>query len=124
MDKPVVHHHGLDFLKKKTKLEPIHRHKLGTPIRGGCIEHPEGAGEAQTYYWIWADDGGRKIVWGPYPTNEEAQRRAYGKLHCYFEVVPLHTRDEGTASRMLRARMLDSTGDISESFKRFKHKEE
>lgn len=122
MDKPTIHHHGLDFLRKKTKLEPLGKHHVSG--FGAVGVHHEGIEDSRTYWWLWASDNGRHIVWGPYITQEEGYRRGYAKLHCPFEVVPLHTRDTNAASATLRSRLLDETGNIGESFKRFKHKEE
>lgn len=118
MDKPIIHHHGLDWLKKKTHLDPIHSHHHSMPHAG---QDGNKQMDSKTYYWIWAEEGGRRILWGAYNSHEEAERRAYSKLHCYFEIIALNTRDEGTASKILRARLLDSSGNISESFQRFKH---
>ncbi len=116
MDRPIIHHHSLDSLKHRTRLEPIHSHHGHTNLSNN-----NSISDDKTYYWIWAEEGGRRILWGAYSSYEEAQRRAYGKLHCYFEIVPLKTRDEGTASRILRSRLLESSGNISESFQRIKH---
>jgi len=117
MDHKTVHHHGLDYLQHKLKLPSPGMHSHHT----GSVQHKEGILDSRTYYWIWAEENGRHILWGPYQSNEEANRKGFAKLHCYFEVVPLRTRDEGTASRLLRARLLDDSGDISGSFKRIKH---
>ena len=80
---------------------------------------------SRTYFWIWAEtENGRRIVWGAYQSYNEAQRVGASKLNCPFEVIELNTRDEGTASRILRARLLnESNGNIEESFKRFSHKQ-
>lgn len=101
-----IHHHSLEGLKHRAHLHPMVHDRDG---------------DNRTYYWVWANDAGRRIVWGPYSSCEEASRKGYSKLKCPFEVVPLKTRDEGAASRMLRSKLLDSSGSISESFQRFKH---
>ena len=85
--------------------------------------HGERQQTSRIYYWLWADGDGRKIIWGPYLTFESAERKGYSKLGGNFEVVQLRTRDEAEASRLLRSRMLDETGDVELSFHRFKHTE-
>lgn len=74
-----------------------------------------------TYYWIWGRDCGRRVVWGPFESHHEATDKALMKLSSDFEIVPLRTRDQATASRILRSRVLDETGDFDETFKNFKH---
>jgi hypothetical protein len=81
------------------------------------------AKSVRTYYWIWAEGDNRQILWGPYKSFDDAERKGYSKLGGNFEVVPLKTRDEAEASRIMRDRMLNDTGDIGESFQRFKHTE-
>jgi hypothetical protein len=77
---------------------------------------------AKTYYWVWATlENGRHIIWGAYNTYNDAENKAYSKLGGNFEVVPLKTRDESEASRILRAKYLEESGDVEDSFKRFKH---
>jgi hypothetical protein len=91
------------------------------------IQHPGGVKDTQTvsrkYFWIWAEGEDRRIVWGAYQTYKEAERVAASKLNCPYEIVELPTRDEGAASRMLRARLLNESGDTEGSFKRFSHKQ-
>jgi hypothetical protein len=78
------------------------------------------------YYWVWAMEpmGGKqkRVLLGPFMSEDEAYTRAYSKLSGNFEVVSLATRDVTLASRILRARVLDETGDSMETFKRFRHK--
>lgn len=114
-----IHHKTIADLKRGCKLSPIQPSHL----HSRNLQHSNESLDSRTYYWIWAEENGRRILWGPYTTNEEAQRRGYSKLHCYFEVVALRTKDESTASRLMRARMLNDTGNIGESFQRFGHKE-
>jgi hypothetical protein len=85
-------------------------------------DNPDRTTVNRKYFWIWAEGTGRRIVWGAYNTRQEAERIAASKLNCPYEVVELNTRDEGQASRILRARMLGDTGDIDGSFQRFSHK--
>lgn len=75
-----------------------------------------------TYYWIWGIEEGRRVLCGPEMTEEAAYQWGFKNLTSDFEVVPLSTRDEATASRIMRARLLEETGSPSLTFKRFKHK--
>jgi len=84
---------------------------------------PRALGHQQVYWWIWGVEHGRRIVWGPYESDSEAYAKGYSKLSGKFEVVPLRTRDTAEASRILRARLFEETGDIDETFKYFRHKE-
>ncbi len=92
------------------------------------IKHHEPAKTRQErhyYYWIWFDrNDTHKGLWGAYNSYEEAERKAVSKLNVPYEIVKLPTRDETEASRMMRAGMLDKTGDINRSFSRFSHAEE
>jgi len=86
--------------------------------------HGERQQTSRIYYWLWSEqDDGRKIVWGPFLDFASAERRGYSKLGGNFSVETLRTRDEAEASRLLRAKLLDETGDVSHSFRRFRHKE-
>lgn len=75
------------------------------------------------YYWVWGYDSnaGRWVVWGAFPTWDEADREGSTKLSGNYEVVPLDTRDEAKASRILRSKFLQKTGDTKQAFRRFKH---
>lgn len=74
-----------------------------------------------TYWWIWAIEEGRRIVWGPFQTQEEGTQKAYATLQGDFSVIPLKTRNEVEASRQLRAKVLVETQDVSSTFRRFEH---
>lgn len=75
-----------------------------------------------TYYWVWGMENGRRVLWGPAYSYEEANRVGYSKLTGTFEVVPLRTKNEATASRMLKARVLNETSSADEALKRLRHK--
>ena len=69
-------------------------------------------------YWYvvaWVD--GRKIILGPFNTNEDAYQEGYQKVDGDFESVNLPTSDLGRAVRMLRMR----DDNISDSFRRTRH---
>ncbi len=78
--------------------------------------------QTELHYYVWGNDSGKRFVWGPYATREIAQQHA-DKVRCEYEIVALKTGDQSEASRILRGRVLDETGNISETFKRFSHKE-
>ena len=89
------------------------------------LEHPSFEHEKQKrYYWIWFNKSDtHKGLWGPYNSYAEAERIAVSKLNVPYEVMELTTRDEGEASRRLRSRLLNETGDTEKSFNKFSHKQ-
>lgn len=77
------------------------------------------------YYWVWGwSDRGRRILWGPFYTDDSAWKEGYAHLQSDFEVIKLKTRNEAEASRQLRSRMLEETSSVEQTFKRFSHKRE
>lgn len=75
-----------------------------------------------TFWWVWGVEDGRRILFGSFSSEGEAYQVGYAKLSGNFEVVPLKTIDVSAASRILRARVLNETEDVTKTFKRFKHK--
>lgn len=75
----------------------------------------------QTYYWISAHHQGNDILIYGGETYEEAERKGSEKLPCIFEVIALPTIDIKAASRMLKGRKLEETGNLDESLKRMRH---
>jgi len=74
------------------------------------------------YWWVYGWHKNRRIILGPYSSEEEAYEDGYAKISSDVKAVPLRTRDEQKASREIRARVLDETRDIDETFRRFRHK--
>lgn len=74
------------------------------------------------YWWVYGNQNGRRVLFGPFTTEDEAEREGYAKLTSNYETVCLKTRDEQQASRILRARVLGETQNLDETFRRFKHK--
>ena len=72
----------------------------------------------QVYYWIVANYQSRLVIIGPKDSEQEANEFAYQKLDVPVEVVPLQTRDRSKAAAQLKARRLDSTGNLGESIQR------
>ena len=106
----------------KSSRVKIQHNKIMHKYNGLTHEHEPNT-NTKYYYWIWFDRSeGHKGLWGAYSTYEEADRKAVSKLNTPFEIVKLRTRDEGEASRMLRSQLLNETGDVETSFKRFSHK--
>ena len=73
------------------------------------------------YWWIYAMQDGKRIIWGSFPTEEEAMQTGYSVLSGNFECVPLRTKNSVEASRILRARVLAETQNVPLTFKRFEH---
>lgn len=112
------------------KFRPLKHHKIDQKHEGGSVIHHFGLPHVnlpqrdnKQYYWVWGQGDGRNVVWGPFNTYEEAERKGSSKLSGYFEVIPLRTRQEQEASRIIRSKQLEKTGDAGKSFERFKHKE-
>lgn len=74
------------------------------------------------YYWVWGWDGNRRVIFGPFNTDNEANELGYQKLQTDYEVVRLNTRNEQEASRKLRFQVLDNTANLPEAMRRFRHK--
>lgn len=86
-------------------------------------ENYEPSAERQReYYYIFAVSQGKRVFLGPYDTEEEANRIGFGKLEGNFECIPLPTRDRSRATGMLKARLLDKSGNLENSLERVKHK--
>lgn len=101
-----------------------HKHKVGVDSSSPNPIEYDGKRTKKFYYWIWFDrDENHKGVWGSYLTYEEAERKAVSKLNTPYEIVKLPTRDEGEASRLLRSKLLDESGNVERTFNRFSHKE-
>lgn len=81
---------------------------------------------AQTYYWIKAEHGGKTILILPKGesalTEDSAYQWGFQKLPHNFEVVGLPTRDISRASRLLKGRRLDETGNIDSALEKYQHK--
>jgi len=90
-------------------------------INHNKVQHAGEKPTSRLYYWLWSEQDNRKIVWGPFPDFASAERRGYSKLGGNFSVEQLRTKDEAEASRLLRSKLLDETGDVSSSFRRFRH---
>lgn len=74
------------------------------------------------YWWIWGiSNEGRRVVWGPYMSEDEAHKEGYQYLAGDFEVIPLKTKDEAKASRELRSRYAKECRNLDEAFKPFSH---
>ena len=100
-----------DKFRSRFNHPKIDHHKVGR----------DPAMTTKTYYWISAEGGGKNIIWGPYGSRDEASRKLCSKLGGAGEILELHTRDQTRASQLIRSKLLDSSGDIAGSFKRFRH---
>lgn len=87
---------------------------LGTPNNNG-------ARSKQPYYYIWAVVNGRLFVDGGYDSENEAIHFGAQKIRSYFDVEKLNTKDLNRATRIIRHKYLDKTGDLVTTMKRAKH---
>ena len=77
--------------------------------------------DKKIYFWIWGWQQTKRVLWGPFESENLAYEEGFAKLDADFSVVPLPTRDVARASRELRARVLDETADVNSAFRRFRH---
>lgn len=69
------------------------------------------------YWYVIARVDGRKVILGPYSSQDDAYQSGYSKIDGDFDTRELPTKDLGRAVRMLR---LDDD-DIRDSFQRTRH---
>jgi hypothetical protein len=87
------------------------------------VQHTGGERSIQKYYWIWAmsNKTGAAIIYGYRNSELEARKVADRITNAECEIVPLDTKDEGEASRRIRAMKLGKSNDVDSMLKRFKH---
>ena len=84
-------------------------------------KHHGGTSLGTTYYWIVARYGGRLVILGPKIDEQEAQTFGYQKLDVPFDVIKLPTRDRARATSMIKAKFLESTGDLGGALQWARH---
>lgn len=72
-------------------------------------------------YYVMAVLGKDKMLWGPYRTQDTAERIGLTRANGNFEVIPLDTSDLGTATQILREKGIVDQGFSGDSFRRFRH---
>ena len=87
---------------------------------GASDEEPKIDRTQRRYWWVMGIHQGRRVILGPFMTEEEATQIGYNKVGGNFEVRALPTRDEASATRMLKGRLVEDV-DLDEAMKRFKH---
>ena len=72
------------------------------------------------YYWAWGIIDGRRSLFGCWYTESEAEDAAYLKFRSGdYEIIPLPTKNEARASRIMRGTI---DGEDKDILNRFKHK--
>lgn len=75
------------------------------------------------YFWVFGfTKKGRKVVWGPYYDNKEADRELVALEDG--EVFELDTRDTSRATREIKAQLLSRGEDPDDALKKVLHKKE
>ena len=74
------------------------------------------------FWWVVAMEEGKRYVIGPSYSEQDAWDLGYQKLDCPFEVRALRTRDTATATRMLKGKQLQETGNLGDAVRRTRHK--
>lgn len=73
------------------------------------------------YYWIISTDSkGKRSLIGPYNSEYSAQRKA-DNLEQDYDIVSLPTRNSSSASRMVKAKAFEDSGDFDKSTQKLKH---
>ena len=62
------------------------------------------------------------MIIGPKMSEEEGTQWAYAHLDVAFDIVPLNTRDRARATSQLKARRLDTEGNLGQALQRARHK--
>lgn len=75
------------------------------------------------WWWMLGIHQGRRILLGPFATEEEANSVGYSKIQGNFDVYRLPTRDESSATRMLKGKLVQDV-DLDEAMKKFRHPRE
>jgi len=73
------------------------------------------------YYWIWAVYQGRLVIVGPKTNETDAYKLGSEKLPCVFNIERLRTRDRAQATRIIKAKYLESSGNLEQAMKRANH---
>lgn len=102
---------------------PVHHHNMQDLLSKHGHMHGKQHSNLQLYYWIVAEDAGRRVVFGPRGTIEDAERLR-ANIHGYSEIVALPTRNQDAARDMIRGKVLNNTGNIGESFNRINWRNE
>lgn len=78
--------------------------------------------EKQIYFYVWGNYNGKRLCLGPYSSEEEALNLMYEK-NIDGDVHGLRTRDQATATRILKAKSLDDKEvSINTAIQRVRHK--
>ena len=73
------------------------------------------------YYWVVGLAEGRPVIFGPYRDEDTATNMGIEKVEGDFKVIPLPTRNESRATRMLKGKKLENGSTISEALERVSH---
>jgi len=100
---------------KKKELQRLRNHRFTD--EGTHISHP-----GATYYYVWGLHNGKRVCLGPYASEDEAWQIMYAK-DINGDVEPLKTRDQATATRVLKAKSLnDESVTLDAALQRVRHK--
>lgn len=71
------------------------------------------------YWWITGTDPetGKRYLDGPHYTEKEAHDAGFAKFNGLYEPYCLPTCDESKAKAMLKSKLLEQSGNISDSMK-------
>lgn len=74
-----------------------------------------------TYYYVIAEDEGKRHILGPYNSHSEAEDAGTSNLDCFFEVRASNTRDKAEFIRRWKYNKLEESKDLKDSTRRVKH---
>jgi hypothetical protein len=74
------------------------------------------------YYYVVAEEGGKRHILGAFYSEDEAQSAATRNLDCFYRVIASRTRDRAEFTRRWKYGKLEETHNLANSTKRVKHK--
>lgn len=84
------------------------------------LSQPKGKGGL--WHWVTTVYQGRRVILGPYDTEEKANAVGFEKLENNYEVVELPTRDRARATQQIRHRYFEKGDGLDTVLKRMMHK--
>jgi len=73
------------------------------------------------YFWIIGLHEGKTILLGPYGSEDAATTVGIEKLEGDFSVIPLPTRNEARATRIIKARKLKEGRSLGSALEKISH---
>jgi len=86
------------------------------------VNPPQYANPRQTsWFYLVGKCEGKTVLIGPEATKELANQKGFQLFDGVFEIYELSTKDRARATQMLKAKLADQTGNLSEALHPVKH---